>query len=870
MKILKQLLVLISMIWFSAMNALGQANPFINVLPSNSGIVTTGGIIDIVVTIGNTGPVSAIPQAKLRPIIQVPTSVTFLPTAQQLGLPAGWSILTNTGSQIRLCNSTDPIPVNTSRTITLKVQGVTATPAQTFSGNINFGNGTTCAAGPSVAGDLTTDNSALSTIEVVPGCNLGVTATAGNILCNGDSTNITCNVTNATGPVEFNISGSTNYQSSNIFIVPAGTYTITAREVNNPIACITDTTIEITEPNAVPSTTISIIDPTCTNSLGIVTITSDTAGLTYSVDGGAFASYPPSGYLLSSGGHTLLAKNVSGCSPAIINFTISAQPPTPLAPIIDSVIQPTCSISTGSVQLSNLPNGQWTINPGNISGNTNSTLINNIAAGNYSFHVTNSFGCTSSNASLVTINIVLGAPLAPNVDITQPTCTVSTGSFMITAPDPNLLYSVDGGAFTAYPVGGYSGLATGMHTLIAQAIGGCLSPFTYIIIDLQPLSPAIPILSITQPNCTTANGEIIVTSDTTALTFSFNGAPYSSYPVSGFTANAGVYTLSVQNSSGCAPTVINNIVINPQPQTPTINASATPITCFGDYSTITVSATGGVLPYEFSINDTLFQGSNTFLVTAGFYRITIKDSNGCSNRTDTIFLTQPLPITGTVVATPIICNGDSSILTISATGGVGAYEYSINSGLYQPSNSFHVLAGDYTVDIRLINNPACFAAVSPKINITQPDKVRIIASYEAIKYCGDSAMIQISATGGKPPYTGLGNFIKGPGVWSFTVVDTNGCSASSDITLLPPGCVELNVYPNPATNNISIEHSAAISTGAFFQIYSDNGAKLLYQTVKENSFYTTIDISALASGVYLLVYTNGNEKRVAKFTKLGK
>ena len=112
--------------------------------------------------------------------------------------------------------------------------------------------------------------------------------------------------------------------------------------------------------------------------------------------------------------------------------------------------------------------------------------------------------------------------------------------------------------------------------------------------------------------------------------------------------------------------------------------------------------------------------------------------------------------------------------------------------------------------------------------------------------------------------------VKGPGVWTFTVVDTNGCSATSDITLLPPGCVELNVYPNPAQNSIRIDHSAAISTGAYLQIYADNGAKLLSQKVQENSYYSTIDISALARGVYSLVFINGNEMKVAKFTKLGK
>ncbi|QLH46142.1 MAG: hypothetical protein HWD58_11200 [Bacteroidota bacterium] len=65
---------------------------------------------------------------------------------------------------------------------------------------------------------------------------------------------------------------------------------------------------------------------------------------------------------------------------------------------------------------------------------------------------------------------------------------------------------------------------------------------------------------------------------------------------------------------------------------------------------------------------------------------------------------------------------------------------------------------------------------------------------------------------------------------------------------MPPGCVELNLYPNPASNSISINHSVAGASGAFFQIVSDIGSKLLSFKVPENSFNTTIDISALSRG----------------------
>jgi hypothetical protein len=193
---------------FITLNVFAQANPFINVLPSNSGLVSVGATIDIIVTVGNTGPVSTIAQAKLRPIIQVPASVVFLGNAQQLGLPTGWTILSNTGTQLRICNSSDPIPVNTSRIIILKAQGVTVTPAQTFSGNINFGNGTTCAAGTTVAGDLTTDNSALSTIEVIAGVPLPLNLTNFSVNTDNCIAHLTWSTSSETNSEKFEIEKS--------------------------------------------------------------------------------------------------------------------------------------------------------------------------------------------------------------------------------------------------------------------------------------------------------------------------------------------------------------------------------------------------------------------------------------------------------------------------------------------------------------------------------------------------------------------------------------------------------------------------------------------------------------------------------------
>ena len=66
-----------------------------------------------------------------------------------------------------------------------------------------------------------------------------------------------------------------------------------------------------------------------------------------------------------------------------------------------------------------------------------------------------------------------------------------------------------------------------------------------------------------------------------------------------------------------------------------VSAKATEKDCTTDEGgTITVSAIGGIPPYEFSINGTDFQESNFFdNVNSGDYTVTVRDTNGCTDST---------------------------------------------------------------------------------------------------------------------------------------------------------------------------------------------------------------------------------------------
>ncbi|NRT16275.1 hypothetical protein HNP99_002639 [Flavobacterium sp. 28A] len=76
-------------------------------------------------------------------------------------------------------------------------------------------------------------------------------------------------------------------------------------------------------------------------------------------------------------------------------------------PTIGIITQPTCAAPTGSVVLSGLPaTGNWTINPGAITGTGATTTVSGLTAGTtYTFTVSNG-SCTSGSSSNAVVNTV--------------------------------------------------------------------------------------------------------------------------------------------------------------------------------------------------------------------------------------------------------------------------------------------------------------------------------------------------------------------------------------------------------------------------------------------------------------------------------
>src|SRR5262249_26334502 len=180
-------------------------------------------------------------------------------------------------------------------------------------------------------------------------------------------------------------------------------------------------------------------------------------------------------------------------------------------------------------------------------------------------------------------------------------------------------------------------------------------------------------------------------------------------------------------------------------------------------------------------------GTGMFSRTAGTYSFTVTDANGCTATTK-IGRTARREITASSSATPILCNGGSSTVTVSASGGKAPYT---GNGMFSRT------AGTYSFTVTDANG--CTATTS--VTITEPSALVAGSSATPILCNGGSSTVTVSASGGTAPYTGTGMFSRTAGTYSFTVTDANGCTATTSVTITEPSALVAGSSATPILCN---------------------------------------------------------------------
>ena len=125
--------------------------------------------------------------------------------------------------------------------------------------------------------------------------------------------------------------------------------------------------------------------------------------------------------------YSISVQNDLGCFSDTIQVKINSKLVPPSPPILTGIVQPSCDVNTGSVLLTTLPLGKWIVTSTpqttTINGNGGSQLISNLKDNTtYTFIVTDSNGCSSSNSNPLNVKKYFGKPSAPTIQSPQTFC----------------------------------------------------------------------------------------------------------------------------------------------------------------------------------------------------------------------------------------------------------------------------------------------------------------------------------------------------------------------------------------------------------------------------------------------------------------
>ena len=519
--------------------------------------------------------------------------------------------------------------------------------------------------------------------------------------------------------------------------------------------------------------------------------------------------------------------------------------PLPSAPVVGTVTQATCSVSTGSVALSGLPAaGTWTLtrSPGGATqtGTGTTYTVTGLPAGTHTFTVTNANGCTSAASVPVVINTPPAVPTAPVMGtVTQPTCAVTTGSVGISGLPSTGTWTLTrnpGGSVSTGSGATYTatGIPAGTYTYTVTNAAGCTSPASVSITVNAPLPvPAAPVHTV---NCDGGfnHAVITVTSPTGAgYEYRLNSGVWQTSNIFNDVAN-GNHTITVRNSSGCTTAgelfSVNCGCVNPPLLTLGSNSGSTcGITAVtvtgntfgGSATSVTISENGGgtvtpasasASPFSFTYTPTAADAGRTVIIT-----VTTNNPLGtpCAAASATFTLTvnalPAAPVPGTI--THPTCASPAGSVVLNNLPATGDWTITRTPGGQTTNGSgtsttiTALVPGTYNFTVT--NALGCTSPASANVVINaQPDTpaepvVGVITQPTCALSTGSVALSGLPASGNWTLTRTPGNVsINGsgatrtvsaipPGTYTFTVANAAGC--------VSPASAEVVVNMQPVT-----------------------------------------------------------------------
>ena len=481
------------------------------------------------------------------------------------------------------------------------------------------------------------------------------------------------------------------------------------------------------------------------------------------------------------------------------------------------------------------------------NGQTSSTA-SSLCAGVHCVTVTDSIGCTATNCDTV------GQPSPPPIVITITSFDASCNG----SCDGVATVSVTGGVppyspqwNNGLPTYTATGLCAGSYQVVVTDSLGTTATDS-VTIGEPPVFSIDSMVTMHASSYGACDGSVLawVSGGTPAYAYSWSNGSIGS---SSTALCAGSVCLTVTDANGCYDFSCDSIVQPPPPPIvpTTVGFDASCNGSCDGYATVT--ATGGVPPYNYLWNDPGMQ-TNVMAsgLCAGSFQVIVTDALGAMV-TDNVTIGEPTLIVATYTSVPSTCGNADGSGCIIATGGAGGYSYLWDNGS-TASCATGLLSGTYSVTIT--DQDSCSTNITVLINDVGGPSIDSIFVIDISCYGDSNGAATAYVSAGSPPLTytwqdNQANVIGSTiptviGLWgdtyTLTVTDNNGCQASSSFAINEPAV--LSATPGSTSSSCSVcdgTASVAVTGGMspYGYIWTDPNTQ------------STATATGLCSGMYI-------------------
>jgi PKD repeat protein len=427
-----------------------------------------------------------------------------------------------------------------------------------------------------------------------------------------------------------------------------------------------------------------------------------------------------------------------------------------------------------------------------------SPKFESLAGGIHHLRVVDFRNCVTERDILIREPSALGVQAA---SILLPICsgsktgTVDFSGFGGTSPYRFQNTQINGDYEVLQDSGHFGNMGAGSYELKITDNHNCFMVFKYKMSEPTPLLISVDKSNVSCLGLSDGVLKINAAGGNGAYVFSVNGGS-SYFPTSQFLGlSAGYYLASLKDVRGCSASQ-GVTVLEPNSK---VHLSATvfdEIVCKGDsLGRVKLQGTGGSGVIQYAKGTMLhFDYPSEFdSLFAGTYRFYAKDNNNCMDSTS-VLLSEPAAALhlDQVITQDLSCFGkkDGSI-SIQASGGSTAYNYSLYNSFGTASTFHHLSRGAYTAKVK--DKLGCVKTKSVIVN--EPTPVHFSVSSVLGVQCknDNSAQLSLTLAGGVPAYQ---LFVDGTlhsavqpmtgftgGAHSIQLKDQNNCTFDSTVVV---------------------------------------------------------------------------------------